>query len=168
MSPKVQKQKHVPWTFDVGDKFKWVFTRALIENIPVVWLIRETIKTLTNLFIHSDPTLLGYSILREVVIAKPVIILYNNLIQNERFWDIATDPCFTSSQLRESSERGRWGNSRSLIAHRRAASPRERTGRGKLRKRERERVYSLKHKPPTSSDSAQLLASLCFAWGRDK
>lgn len=29
-------------------------------------------------------------------------------------------------------------------------------------------VYSLKHKLPTSSDSAQLLASLCFAWGCDK
>lgn len=78
----------------------------------------------------------------------------------------------------------RWGNSKSLIAHRRAASPRERTGRGRSRKRdrgkerkreresererERERVSSLKHKLPTSSDSAQLLASLCFAWGRDK
>lgn len=36
------------------------------------------------------------------------------------------------------------------------------------RERERGGVYSLKHKPPTSSDSAQLLASLCFAWGRDK
>lgn len=64
--------------------------------------------------------------------------------KNERFWNIATDPQFTSSQLQESSEGwseegARWGNSRSLIAHRRAASPRERGEGGWERERERER-----------------------------
>lgn len=123
MISKCKKQKHsLNWKINLNH---------VLKQIP----LPRCRKCTWHVFICSlAPTWNKKTLCSRFVITKPVTILQNKI--NPRADDAfsrntETDPLFTSSQLRESCEResegARWGDSRSLITHRRAASPRERT-----------------------------------------